>query len=227
MTDFLEAPLIPIIFVAVAGLAIYAWHADKKRRELISSWVLGRGWRLRPGKVKGMHTEYPMLKFFNKGHSRSAKYVITGDYEGRPLKLMDYKYVTGSGKNRTTHNVGVLILETAFPVIPMTIRRENALDKIGEFLGADDIDFESAEFSRKFYVKSGDRKWAYDVIHQRTMDFLLSSPAFNISFGFMEIAITKNGHFSPDGYEEAMKLAWGMYDLIPDYVVQQMKGEGR
>ena len=219
--------LIPLIIMAVIGLGIYAWYSDKKRRELLASWSFAKGWRMRPGKIKGLHADYPMLKFFNKGHSRRAKYVISGEYEARPVRLMDYTYVTGSGKNRTTHNVGVVVMETAFMVIPLTIRRENPLDKLGEFFGADDIDFESAEFSRKFYVKSNDRKWAYDVIHQRTMDFLLKSPSYNISFGFQEIAITKKGHFSPAEYEDALAMVWGLYKLIPDYVIEQMKDEGR
>ena len=44
----------------------------------------------------------------------------------------------------------------------------------GEFFGHDDIDFESAEFSRNFYVKSSDRKWAFDILHARAMEFLLA-----------------------------------------------------
>ena len=39
----------------------------------------------------------------------------------------------------------------------------------------DDIDFESDEFSRKFYVQSSDRKFAYDVLHPRMMEFLLQT----------------------------------------------------
>ena len=218
---------VPFIILAVLGVGIYAWYSDKKRKEALAAWGLSKGWRVRPGKLKGLDREYPGLKFFNKGHSRSASNAITGQYKGRAIRLMDYKYVTGSGKNRTTHNLGVALIQTDYPVIPLTIRRENPFDKVGEFLGADDIDFESAEFSRKFYVKSNDRKWAYDVIHQRAMDYLLASPSYSIAFGFQEIAVTKRGHFGPDNYEEALDLAVGLYDMIPEYVVQQMKGQAR
>jgi hypothetical protein len=218
---------VPFIILAVLGVGIYAWYSDKKRKEALAAWALSKGWRVRPGKLKGLDREYPGLKFFDKGHSRSASNVITGQYKGRTIRLMDYKYVTGSGKNRTTHKLGVALIQTDYPMIPLTIRRENPFDKLGEFLGADDIDFESAEFSRKFYVKSNDRKWAYDVIHQRAMDYLLASPSYSIAFGFQEIAVTKRGHFGPDNYEEALDLAVGLYDLIPEYVIQQMKGQSR
>ena len=51
---------------------------------------------------------------------------------------------------------------------------------MGEFFGFDDIDFESDEFSREFCVKAADRRWAFDVIHQATMEFLLAAPRFTI-----------------------------------------------
>ncbi len=216
--------LIPLVLLVFIGLGISAWRAEKKRRELLRVWLLAKGWRLQPDKVQGLEREYPGLKIFSRGHSRHAKNVISGEYEGRPVRLMDYHYETGSGKNQVTHNVGVVILQTDFPVIPLTIRRENPFDKVGEFLGKNDIDFESAEFSRKFYVTANDRKWAYDVIHQRTMDFLLGSPGYDIAFGFQEIAVTRTGRFKTEGYDEALALAHGLYQLIPEYVIQQMKG---
>ncbi len=218
---------IPFIILALIVVGTVAWYLEKQRKEALAAWVAEKGWRLSRGSVGDLHQQYAGLKFFDKGHSRSAKNVISGEYKGRPIRLMDYSYVTGSGKSRTTHNVGVVILETAFPVIPLTIRRERPFDKVGEFFGADDIDFESAEFSRKFFVKSHDRKWAYDVIHQRTMDFLLAGGAYKIAFGFQEIAVTKTGHFNPDSYEVALAEVWGLYDLIPDYVIEQMKGPAR
>ncbi|MCK9997461.1 MAG: hypothetical protein KAH56_14395, partial [Candidatus Krumholzibacteria bacterium] len=165
---------------------------------------------------------------FQKGHSRHAKNIIKGEFNGRSVTLMDYRYTVGHGKNRSTHNRGVVLLACDFPTVPLFIRRENPLDRVGEFFGADDIDFESAEFSRKFFVKSADRKWAYDVVHTRTMEYLMKSPScFTIEFGFGEIAIYQNGWCGTDNYEKALEMAWDLHELIPDYVVRQMKGEGR
>ncbi len=218
---------VPFIILGVIAIGVYSGYRNRKRREALLAWAHSRGWRLNKGDVRRLHVTYPGLKIFDKGHSRRARNLISGEYEGCAVRLMDYQYTTGSGKNRSTHAVGVVILKTGFPVIPLTIRRENPLDKVGEFFGADDIDFESAEFSRKFYVKSNDRRWAYDVIHQGTMDFLLAAPSFNIAFGTFELAVMKNGYFDAEAYDQALAVAKGLYDLIPDYVVRQMKGEAR
>jgi len=216
-----------LIILAIGAVGFFAWQEEKKRRETLLAWAHQRGWRLGEAKIKSMHHDFPGLQVFQKGHSRYAKNIITGEYQGRPVTLMDYRYVVGHGKNRSTHNRGVVLLQCDFPTVPMFIRRENPLDRVGEFFGADDIDFESSEFSRKFFVKSNDRKWAYDVIHTRTMEYLMKSPSFNIEFGFGEIAIYKTGWCDPDRYDKALKLAWDLYELIPDFVIRQMKGDGR
>jgi hypothetical protein len=216
-----------LIFLAIGAVGFFAWQEEKKRREILFAWAHQKGWRLGAAKVKGMHQDYAGLQVFQKGHSRSARNIITGEYHGRPVTLMDYRYVVGHGKNRSTHNRGVVVLKCDFPTVPMFIRRESPLDRVGEFFGADDIDFESSEFSRKFFVKSNDRKWAYDIIHTRTMEYLLGSPSFTIEFGFGEIAIYKTGWCDTEKYEQALKLAWDLYELIPDFVIRQMKGDGR
>ena len=55
------------------------------------------------------------------------------------------------------------------------IRREGIFDSVKRAFGFDDIDFESAEFSKRFFVKSSDKRFAYDVIHPKMMEFLLAT----------------------------------------------------
>lgn len=221
----MPGPLILVILVAVAVFGVYAWQQEQKRKEALLVWATARGWTLRTATRRGVDHDFPGLGFLARGRSRRAKNVVTGTHRGRPVTLFDYRYTTGSGKNKQTHRLGVVVVGTDHPVIPLTIRRENPFDKVGEFLGADDIDFESAEFSRTFFVKSGDRKWAYDVIHQRTMDYLLRCDFQDLAFGLFELAVHKRGRFDPDGYDRALDLACDVLDLIPDYVIRQMKGE--
>ena len=219
------APIFVILLiVALGALGVYLWRQEQARLEALRRWVRSRGWSLDRDRSKGWEKRFPGLKIFGKGHTRHGRNVITGEIDGRPVTLLDYQYTTGHGKNRHTHRIGIVLLTCDFPVIPLWIRREHAFDKVGEFLGSDDIDFESAEFSRRFYVKSSDRKWAYDVIHARTMEYLLRAPKVEIEFGFGEIAVLRRGFCNPDRYEALLEVAHTLYGLIPDYVVQQMKG---
>ncbi len=220
------APFLFFLFVLLMVVfGIYAWRQEKKRREALELWCKKHGWKMAGHSVQGWHVDYPGIRLFQRGHSRDGDNIITGHFRGRPVMLLDYSFVTGSGKNRTVHNYGVSILGCDFPTVPLQIRREHFFDKVGDFLGAGDIDFESAEFSGKFHVQSADRKWAYDVIHTRTMEYLLGAPDFAIEFGFGEILIARTGKCSPEQYEQQVEMAWQLYNLIPNYVIKQMRGE--
>lgn len=219
-------PYLFLLFVILMIIfAVYAWRQEKKRREALRLWCRQHGWKLAGHSVQGWDKDYPGIRIFDRGHSKSGDNIITGHYKGQQVTLLDYTFTTGSGKNSTTHHRGISILNCDFPTVPLQIRREHAFDKMGAFLGAGDIDFESAEFSRKFFVKSADRKWAYDVIHTRTMEYLLEAPHYSIEFGFGEIAIMRTGKCSPAQYEEQVEMAWQLYDLLPEYLIKQMKGE--
>jgi hypothetical protein len=92
----------------------------------------------------------------------------------------DYHYETHSTDhkgNRQTHHhyfsFFILLLPVTFPELKIT--REGLLSKIGQALGYDDIDFESAEFSRSFCVRSKNRKFAYDVCNAQMMEYFLAN----------------------------------------------------
>ena len=64
-----------------------------------------------------------------------------------------------SGKSTQTHTYrfSYLIAHVPFAGVPALLnRREGMFDKIAGAFGFDDIDYESAEFSRRFQVKSAD-----------------------------------------------------------------------
>ncbi|MBD3222468.1 hypothetical protein GF314_14630, partial [bacterium] len=175
----MDALKIIAILAVMAVVIVIAVQQDRKRRRLLRAWARARGFTLVEGSWfggsrDGWERDYPSLQLLERGHSRRTALHLEGEVGGRPVRCLDYRYTTGGGKNRRTHRYGVVVLELGQPVIPLRIRPEHVFDRVGEFLGIDDIDFESSEFSRRYHVSSSDRKWAYDVIHQETMDYLLT-----------------------------------------------------
>ncbi len=218
-------PVLLILFLIIAGVVGYfAWRHDQARRRRLRRWARTRGLRRDSAHRRGWEKRYAAVKLFDRGHSRKSVLVLEGEESGRELLCLDYRFVTGSGKNRRTHRYGVVVLQTPGPVIPLRIRREHVFDKVGEFFGHDDIDFESAEFSRRFHVSSGDRRWAYDVIHQRTMDYLLQAPSLTVEFGFAEIAVYRTGALSARTCEEGLRMARKLLEMIPADVLSRAGG---
>jgi hypothetical protein len=214
-----------IVLLIVAGIA-YALYAAAQRRKLLLQWAQSLSLNFSPGKTYDMDSRYADFKCLQRGQSRHAFNIITGQLNKREITAFDYRYTTGSGKNRQTHNFSAMIITAPIPLKPLFIRREGFFDKVTEFFGADDIDFESAEFSRKFFVKSTDKKWAYDVIHQRMMEYLLAAPEFAIQFaGDSIIAWRQNKRFSPQEFQSAFDLIEGMIQRFPEYLVKQQTGQ--
>jgi hypothetical protein len=116
------------------------------------------------------------------------------------------------------------VVDTGLPLKPLFIRPEGFFDKVTEFVGLDDIDFESAEFSQKFFVKAPDRRWAYDVLHQKTMELMLAYPRFYIEFqGTQVMAYYDNRTFSLGDFSSALKVVTTILEDLPPGVVEELK----
>ncbi len=224
----MEQPGIVILVILVMAFFV-GWHlwATNQRRKELSAWAAAKGLRFDPDRDGGLDDRFPHFKCLRRGHSRHARNVMRGELDGTPITAFDYHYTTGHGKNRRTHRFSAVIVTSDLPLLPLLIRPENLLDKVGEFFGADDIDFESAEFSRKFFVKAQDKKWAYDVIHQQTMEYLLTAPSFSIQFDRSEIIVWRGSRFSPDQFTAAVGVVRGLLARLPDYVVQRQRELGQ
>jgi len=212
-----------IVVIGVVLIAVAIWFGAKRRKEL-AEWASGKGLAFRPGRDGGFDERYRAFGCLRRGHSRGALNIAEGDWNGRAVTAFDYRYVTGSGKNRQTHHFSAIILRSHVVLQPLRIRSENVFDRVTEFFGLDDIDFESAEFSRAFHVKAPDKRWAYDVLHQRTMEYLLSMPRFSIQFDNRHVIAWRNRRFSPETFESAIAAVEGILDRLPEYVVTQQGG---
>jgi len=213
-----------IVAIALAALlAIAIWGSAKRRKEL-EVWAAGRGLRFSAARDAGFDERYRGFGCLRRGYSRCAYNIAEGDWNSRHVTAFDYRYVTGSGKNRQTHRFSAIIFRSHVTLKPLRMRSENVFDRVSEFFGLDDIDFESAEFSREFHVKSSDKRWAYDVLHQRTMEFLLSMPRFSIEFDDHHVIAWRNRRFNVETFESAIAVAEGILDRLPEYAVHEQEG---
>jgi hypothetical protein len=96
-------------------------------------------------------------------------------------------------------------------------------DRIAGVFGFDDIDFESEEFSRKFHVKSRDKKFAYDVCHSRMMEFLLATkpPCVDIERGRCCIS-DGTRVWEPEQFKATVRWIQQFYGQWPEHVVKEL-----
>jgi hypothetical protein len=170
-----------------------------------------------------MSARFPDFKCLRRGHSRYAYNIMGGRHEKQDITAFDYHYVTGHGKSRRVHNLSVFVLGSPLSLKPLYIRPENVFDRVSDFFGHDDIDFESAEFSRKFYIKAQEKRWAYHVIHQQMMEYLMQAPKFHIQMGGEHIMVWRNRRFNERDFDAALALIQGILSRLPEYLKAQLE----
>jgi hypothetical protein len=227
----------PIFFVlivvaaigAAIGFAIWNSRMKDKRRKELAGWAQVNGLKFLPEKDHSVWMRYQPFKCLQRGEDRYAYNIMLGTSGTRVMSAFDYHYETHStnskGQRQTHHHyLSALVVDAGLPLKPLFIRPEGLLDKVTEFVGIEDIDFESAEFSQKFFVKSPDRRWAYDVLHQKTMELMLAYPRFHIDFqGTQVMAYYDNKTFSLGEFGSALKVVTGILDYLPPGVVEELK----
>jgi len=244
--------LIILIVVAGAGLValvIYAAiQAEKARQQRIAemrAYAQEAGLSFREEKDTSHDEEYAHFELFRRGFDRAAYNTIYGKMEYNDavvdVNMGDFTYKTretytttdSKGRTRTRtrivkHHFSYFIMELPYITMPdLLIRREGLFDRIASAFGKNDIDFESAEFSRKYYVKCNSRKFAYDIIHPRMMEFLLETKPGLIDIENARICLA-------DGYSVWKSPRFGhslhwtrrFLDHWPDFVVKDL-AEGR
>lgn len=221
-----------LMAIVIGALAIHSYYRNQQRKNELLALAARHGWRFQPGHDTGMDSRFGAFACLQTGDARYAYNVLEGTYEKRSICAFDYHYETYStdskGKRQTHHHqFSAAVLDADLPLKRLLIRPEGFFDKVTEFFGFDDIDFESNEFSNRFHVTSPDRRFAFDVLHQATMEFLLSAPRFTIELAGPCILVYRTSCFDPEEFEQALQVAAGIIDRLPNYLLSEWKGAVR
>ena len=216
-----------LIFGAFAALvivlAIFGAIAAKKRREAFVLLATRLGLSFSPDRDRDIASRFHFLDRLAHGSNRYAYNILSGTYQARGVLVFDYHYQTESrdskGHRRTHHHhfsCFVLQLDRSFP--ELTIAPEGIFSKVAQAFGYDDIDFESHEFSRKFCVRSKDKKFAYDVCHGRMIEYLLANDDLSIEIENNVLAIAYSGVLKPEEIEPNLQRLVQVRALMPNYL---------
>lgn len=224
MAGFIVAAVVLLVL-----LMIFSAMAAARRRQLLETWAAENGLGFAPERRPDLDDRYPEFDCLRRGSSRYGYNLLRGDWRGRDFLGFDYHYATHSTNSkgqRTTHHhhFSCVLIGSSLPLRPLEIRPEGFWDKMKAVFGYDDIDFESAEFSRRFHVSSPDRKWAYDVLHARAIERLLAAPVFNLEMTEGCVLAWQKRRFAPEEFATAATIVSDLLDGLPDYLVEELQG---
>ncbi|MEM1446110.1 MAG: hypothetical protein AAGF84_08650 [Planctomycetota bacterium] len=222
-----------VLFMIVT--AIFGHRQTKKRREALGAWATSLGLKFRDGQDPTFDERFSFAAL-RQGRNRYAFNRAEGVFDGRTVWAFDYHYETEStrtttdakGNTRTEkttqhHYFSAVIVRANVPLEKLLIRPEGFGDKFKAFFGSNDLDFESGDFSRRYHVLADERRYAYDVLHARAIDFLLTRPKCTIEFDDTDhvLILRGVGRLPPEGLQESLETVDTLLDLMPDYLKQQ------
>ena len=211
-------PIISVFIIIFVFAAIYGFMAAQKRRQAMMTLAMKLGLRFNPDKDRFLAKQYKFLDKLRRGHNRYAYNILSGNYRDYDVKIFDYHYQTGSGKDTHHYHFSFFMLQVPMVFPELTIFPEGVFSKIGQALGYDDIDFESHEFSRKFCVRSKDKKFAYDICNAKMIEYLLSNSDLSIEIENTVLAVSFKRRLAPELIEPNLNRLFEVRSLIPDYV---------
>ncbi len=141
------------------------------------------------------------------------------DYDARNILSGRYRgHKVAAGTTRV-HSRSFALFQLDLPArLPvLTISPERRKLAVYSELDYADISFESNVFSRKFRVKSNDKKFAYDVCHPRMIEYLLAHPRLMIWIRSDKLNLLTS-RLVPKTVKTNLDRLVEVRELLPDYL---------
>ncbi|MEL7498046.1 MAG: hypothetical protein AAFN77_10575 [Planctomycetota bacterium] len=222
MEDWLPFVIIGVMIVGVGGIIYWSYLADKKRTEQLAENAEAMGLTFIPDGGDGLLHRFSGFQLFNRGRSRRIRNVITGDAGDVAIAIFDYRFTTGSGKHKTTHNQTIVSLSSSnFHAPDLYLRPEGFFDKIGSAIGFQDIDFEShPEFSRLFVLKGSNEMAIRQFMKPAVLELLETKQGICLEADGNTMFFYKNRTSAkPDQIKDLLAEAYEIYNCVTDEMV--------
>lgn len=190
------------ILAALAALALLIWGAislERRQRRLRRESVERKAQALRyhftPEGDATLVAEIGQLIPRTHKRQEKAANILRGERHGLPFEMIDYSFITGSGKSQHHHKETVVRCRMGSPIPDFYLRPEHIFDKIGDFLGWHDIDFDHRpEFSQRYFLKGTNDLEIRRLFTDRVLNQLESDPEKFCVDGHGDSLLVHRGH---------------------------------
>jgi hypothetical protein len=217
--------LAPILFsatflIVIVFVILYQKKKERERTEQMRAVANFLQWNFAEIVPWNMIANLDYFTLFNQGHNKQIKNFMYGEANGVKAAMFDYIYVTGSGKNRTTHFQTVTYLEPANLRAPyFSLRPEGFFTKIMTAFGYQDIDFgQRPEFSKKYLLRGQDEIAIRQTFGDQVLSFFETYQGTSVDAGNNQLFVFRAGHrCQPQEAQNQLALALNIANLLPRY----------
>jgi len=217
--------LAPILFsatflIVLVVVVLYQKKKDRERTEAMRAAANFLKWNFADVAPWNMIANLDNFTLFNQGHGKQIKNFMYGEANGVKAAMFDYVYVTGSGKNRTTHFQTVTYLESANLRAPyFSLRPEGFFTKLLTAFGYQDIDFgQRPEFSKKYLLRGQEEMAIRQTFNDQLLSFFETYQGTSVDAGNNQLFVFRAGHrCGAEEVQNQLALALNILNLLPRY----------
>ena len=160
-----------LFFLVILGLIFFSFYFEKKRTQQLEQLMKLQGFSFQKEGDQNILNE--QFKLFSVGHSHRVYNLSTGTRSHFNLKIFDYKYTVGGGKNSHTYNQTAIIVESKNQLPDFSLSTESFFHKIGDLFGFKDIDFvDYPNFSKMYLLKGSNEDSIRKLFRPEVLQYL-------------------------------------------------------
>ncbi|MCJ7826907.1 MAG: DUF3137 domain-containing protein [Demequinaceae bacterium] len=216
--------------LALSG-GYWIWDAFAEERHLhtMAKFASVNKWEFSIGTPAYLHASRALHSFpVDQGVNQRDTACISGTYNGRRCSSFTHEYEIGTGdEKRHTERWQITVVELEYPLKTVDILPDDVLAKFAKSLGGQDIDFESADFNRKWRVMARDLKYAHDIVHPRMIERLLRPDADGLAIRVEGRAVMcwRWERRGPADLARRLGVLTSIAKLIPEFVLREFEYE--
>lgn len=222
----------PVWWLVAAGIvAVGVWIFDAVRahrhRGEYAEFALLHGWEYvaRTREYNRRFTSAP----FGVGDNLHQTAVLRGSLGGIDCATFTHHYETGDDAGEKRKYVSqVTLVELPVNLPRLELIPESLVQRAAKVVGAMDIDFESAEFNRRWRVRAAERRYAHDVLDPRMLERLIQPDAQGAMIRIEGGAVMtwQAGRLGLDGLAARLGVLTAVARRIPDHVLSDYTERG-
>lgn len=221
-----------LIFLGIClvgiGAVILQWWLKKKRLEELTQMAYQLGLGFSEYDSEGL-VGMPFV-LFSKGDGRGVENVMFGTWQGLELREFDYWYYEESsdgdgGRSKTYYRFSCALAWFNAYCPGLSVTREDLVSWVANRVGLPDIQLELEEFNRAFKVRCDERKFAFDFLDARMMQWMLGAGS---GFSYEVVAgilLVYTSRLQPLALTPVVGTVKHFHDHIPR-VVYELYGAG-
>lgn len=178
-----------VLFMGV--VLVVSWRKERARTEALRRLAETAGLMFQPkGDVAALQS-LGGVQLFDRGHSKEAFNLMTGRVGDDHVAVFDYRYTTGSGKNKNASCQTVVLLPSAKRGLPdLQMAPENPLTRLAETFGFQDIDIDSSpEFSSRYIVRGADEAAIRAALAPRAASYFAAHEGWSVEARAGSVAV--------------------------------------